>query len=456
MKFYSVFKYTQAISVISIACTTSSFGFDLTILKNDKESVSHSYRDKDLRRAQEALGLNSDPTISQKAFNLLGQSLNELEARGKPCDLPLIQNFKAKLEEAHIQNDQQSISNLLIILRSQNQIDDLFFDIIEQSNKLNEALLSTEIDGVENSDLKRAEGVLTNKKMEADDLSASYGSLSSSTLKNPGCAVDAWIRISKDFSLSNEKQKNIRALNSLAKSKNILSDESFALAEGLRRNEVQSWTLTLSKYLEILTSTKNKSQQAHPTKFDLETNTLSSKFRDKKSNTTYRKSLYTRFNPMQISMISDVLKKTFDRMDATKTEVVFTFKSGSETLPVSPMGQYFLARKHLRKDIEELGRSTFFGGISITHEDLITAGLETGLVTSDMLNSALKIDDLWNPEVKHWKKIADYAFRITGTATLFVPPPYNIITSIALVFVDGIISKKANDTNSVDNSYDIF
>jgi hypothetical protein len=155
-------------------------------------------------------------------------------------------------------------------------------------------------------------------------------------------------------------------------------------------------------------------------------------------------------------MIEELLKKLFDRMDAKKAEVIFTYQSGSESIPVSPMGQYFLARKLLRKDIDDLNRSSFFAGSPVNHEDLVTAGLETGLLDREILDSVLKIDDLWNPEVKKWQKISNYAFRVTGTATIFLPPPYNVVSSMALVFLDGILMKNSRKASQADKDYDVF
>ena len=253
--------------------------------------------------------------------------------------------------------------------------------------------------------------------------------------------------ISRNLSLNSLKPKGVRYFNVAANTHKAISDDAFKVAEIFNNNNVQGWNITLSKYLKIISSVKGTNTK---------TNSLSSRFKNKKEKITYRKSLYYRFNAMQISMVSDVLKKMFDRMDATKAEVVFTFHSGTESLPISPMGQYYLARKLLKKDLYELSRSSFFGGAAITHEDLITAGLETGLVNSDMLDSALKIDDLWNPEVQQWKKIADYGFRVSGTATIFLPPPFNVISSIALVFIEGLVYRKSNNSNQSDNSYDFF
>jgi hypothetical protein len=106
--------------------------------------------------------------------------------------------------------------------------------------------------------------------------------------------------------------------------------------------------------------------------------------------------------------------------------------------------------------MEELSRSMFFQGVSFTHEDLITAGLESGLITADLVDSMLKVDDLWNPKIPAWKKVSDYAFRITGTATIFLPPPYNLITSIALVFTEGLIERQTQKHSQADPGYDPF
>jgi hypothetical protein len=143
-------------------------------------------------------------------------------------------------------------------------------------------------------------------------------------------------------------------------------------------------------------------------------------------------------------------------MDATKTEVVFTFKEGSETVPVSPMGQYYLARRLLRKEMDDLNRSSFFQGAMVTHEDLVAVSLETGLINAEIVDSVLKIDDLWNPETPKWRKIANFGFQITGTATIFLPPPYNIISSIALVFIDGIIQRGIRKASQAEADYDFF
>lgn len=490
MKYKKISINTQALCALALLLSTSSFAFDLNFLKNDKEARSHAYNSMDLRSSKRKVGLPTGDTISARAFKLLGESFNELEKKKSLCDMPLLQNFLAKLEAANISTRHDTIVDLLITWRSQDLIDDIFFEVMEQVSYLNEVSLGFSPAKIRKSEIKRSEKLLTSKKIKDEDLAAVFGDLWRNNINNMGCSIDAWMGISKKLGFSALKPSKLRLYHIAGSQKNIITEEAyqqavidkqngeitqedfdriaelrnkkilpedtFALVELFSTAGVQTWGTSLSKYLRIMKDAKNKSRVGPVKEIDLLPNALSSKLKDKKDKITYRQSLYYRFNSMQIGMISDVLKKMFERMDATKTEVVFTFANSSETIPVSPMGQYFLARKLLRKDLLELSRSSFFGGGAITHEDLIAAGLETGLVNVDMLDSALKIDDLWNPEVKQWVKIANYGFRVTGTATLFLPPPYNVISSIALVFIEGLVQRKASNRNTTDTEYDFF
>jgi hypothetical protein len=103
-----------------------------------------------------------------------------------------------------------------------------------------------------------------------------------------------------------------------------------------------------------------------------------------------------------------------------------------------------------------LSRSFFFQGLAPGFEDLLTAALETGMVTPTDLDPLLDVDDLWNPSVPQWKRASDLAFRITGSASLFLPPPYNTLTSVALVLINGFIDRKTRTPSQGDSGYDPF
>lgn len=438
------------------AFADASFAFDLSLLKNDKESESHAYNNAQRHFAKQRI--KSD--TADRAFTLLGETFNDLEKNGGLCDLTLYHTFISKLRQAELPSDRKAFQNILIVWRSDNLIDDLFYEIMTQIDTLDAAMNSSSYSYkiLDPNEIRSAEQLLEEKKISNGNLSSIYQGLKGKTMDNPGCSVNIWRSITNQLAgpLKGSTSGKLRLMNIAARSNELISAGEFHLAEFYRERQVEGWDLTLGSYLNILNDSKNKSLPQKTTPADLKPNTLSSQRLNKFTNLTYRRSLFARFSSMQINMISDVLKKCFERMDATKTEVVFTFATGSETLPVSPMGQYYLARKLLRKDITDLRMSSFFGGTGISHEDLLAASLETGLINADMVEATLKLDDLWNPSIPAWKKIANYGFRVTGTATLFLPPPYNMISSIALVFLNGLIAQKTAKPGPGENPDDIF
>jgi hypothetical protein len=159
-------------------------------------------------------------------------------------------------------------------------------------------------------------------------------------------------------------------------------------------------------------------------------------------------------------MMSDLLKKSFERMDATRADLVFTRGDQSEVIPLSPMGQYYFARKLLKKSIDDLNRSSLFSGSPFSYEDIVTAALETGLIQSNLISEVLKIDDLWNPSVNSWSKLSRFLLQVSGSANVFVPPPYNLISALALMVVEGVITRNANQRSggagTGDSTYDPF
>lgn len=425
--------------------------YEMNLLKNDKELVSHAYSWIEAKRAERQLGHTAD-----RAFDLLGLTLQELESGKELCEIPLHRTFSRKLEESGIPNDSRSIRHLLTLWRSHNRIDDLFYEIFEQATEAGNATQWFESTRPQQWEIGEMNEILSESGIGTDDLVQIYEGFKGKTLDHPGCSINRWSAVRDQIANISRRSDSFRLMNIAAKEKGVLNESEFELVEFYRLNGIGDWNIQLSRYLQLIKEVKNKSLGTNPRGSAFEPNELSSKKRDRKSGITYRQSLYYRFNGTQIRMIEELLKKTFDRMDATKAEVIFTYQNGSESIPVSPMGQYFLARKLLRKDIDDLNRSSFFAGNPVNHEDLVTAGLETGMLNREILESVLKIDDLWNPEVKKWQKISNYAFRVTGTATIFLPPPYNVVSSMALVFLDGAIMRKSRKASQADQDYDVF
>jgi hypothetical protein len=430
---------------------SSATAFEIHLLKNDKEAVSHAFSWLEHRRAERQAS-SSD----EQAFDLMAQSLNEIETDRQLCETALVKSFSSKLIASGISPSSQHLHHLLILWRSKNRIDDLFFEIFEQGIETLDRFGRFRLKQPEPYEIRESIRLLQEKNISSFELSLIYSDFKNHSIDVPGCTIQRWFKAYDELTALAGEEEGIRLLNIAALQNGIIAPTEFALVEQYRTTGVESWNLELSRYLQNIKEIKNKSLGINPHGSAFLPNPLSSKIKDRKSGITFRQSLYYRYNSIQIRMIEDLLKKTFNRMDATKAEVIFTYKEGFETIPFSPMGQYFLARKLLRKDMDELNRSSFFAGVPVTHEDLVTAALETGLINGEVLDSVLKIDDLWNPEVKKWQKISNYAFRVTGTATIFLPPPYNVVSSMALVFLDGMIDRKSRKPSQADQDYDVF
>ncbi len=418
--------------------------FDLDSLRNDKESVTHSFNSKQESYANRAAGATAEP-----AFLLLGEAFNEVEAasapKDEPCEADVLARWTSHLRSAGMNFTLDDLMNTYRVWRSRNLIDDLFLEILEKATLLQTALDHPYPPSIRNREITQSQLYLNQSGLTLNDLKRGFASLIGFTPSHPGCSAVAWAQ-----------SPTVHLANIAAFRAGMITESEFTLAETYLANQVQNQRITLKNYLLILRQSKNRFRPAAPKPADLAPNDFSSSLANRRENLTYRKSLYVRFNSIQINLMSELIKKTFERMDATKAELIFTSPGRIETIPISPMGQYYFARKLLLKDMQDLSRSSFFEGASFTYEDLVTAALETGLINSDLLTSVFKIDDLWNPQVSRWSKIANYALQITGNSTIFLPPPYNVISSVALILIEGFMQRNHQNASQADSTYDPF
>jgi len=63
----------------------------------------------------------------------------------------------------------------------------------------------------------------------------------------------------------------------------------------------------------------------------------------------------------------------------------------------------------------------------------------------------LKFEDFWNPKEQKWRTYLGFAFSIVGSATFYLPPPWNIVGAIALVVTQTQLSKGQKKPDPDDN-----
>jgi hypothetical protein len=110
-----------------------------------------------------------------------------------------------------------------------------------------------------------------------------------------------------------------------------------------------------------------------------------------------------------------------------------------ERIELDPQSQYNLARRLMRKDMTELQMMSSFQKITITHEDVVMAALETGYISLEDIEFVIKYDDLWNPHKSTFEKVMGFVFTVGRYSTFFLPPPYNVVASIAMGIAEGIV-----------------
>ena len=410
-------------------------------LRNDKEAVSHLYSRAEWRGAKRRAG-----SYLETAHLALIGALESLKVGSDLCGANFIREWHHRLEVSGLPNNSSASIDYLILLRSENRIDDLFFKIVEGDLGLfgDPAPTPTRLPRIHNRDLKKVTEYLKRANLKAEDLPRVFASFKGKSPEAPGCTLQEYRKLIVAHS-------DIPLLVTAGRVYRAIDEGAARLLLDYDQWGVETTGLALEQYLPALKRVKNREKPSTgPSRFLSEKPKGSEGF-------TRRELLYLRYDPTQIRMLTTVMKRLFTRMDSTRTDLVFTRPDGTnEAIPLSPMGQYYFARKLLKRDLDDLSRSFFFQGLAPSFEDLLTAALETGMVTPTDLDPLLEVDDLWNPSVPQWKRASDLAFRITGSASLFLPPPYNTLTSVALVLINGFIDRKTRTPSQGDSGYDPF
>ncbi|MBU6153797.1 MAG: hypothetical protein KGP28_05800 [Bdellovibrionales bacterium] len=430
-----------------LCLVTQADAFEISKLKNTKEAVTHSFS-----KSREAEALARGGKDAEAQFSALAASLNRLEAeKGLNCDFEIFDSFVSELKKMQLPYDHESLSDAFVVWRSRGWIDDLFYEAMVEISESRSRLMHFQSRRV----WRREQAEVDQLRSMGDGsaqlaLKSIYLGFQGSSPSAPGCTKERYVRHPEISRIS----------NLLAYQSGWIQSEVLDLLEGLSLIGVREWEISIASYLKVLIQVKDRSKGIDPGASDLGPNEFSSSFRYRNSNLTYRETLYSQFDAIQIIMMSDLLKKSFERMDATRADLVFTRGDQSEVIPLSPMGQYYFARKLLKKSIDDLNRSSLFAGSPFSYEDVVTAALETGLIQSNLISEVLKIDDLWSPAVSSWSKLSRFLLQVSGSANVLVPPPYNLISALALVVVEGVVARRINQGNgnlgTGDSTYDPF
>ncbi len=442
--------------IILLAILTGSLpvhAFDLDLLKNDKEEVSRYLQHHGGTRN----GSLASPMV-QQAFQAFGEALDSSLRMHSSSSVDLIRQLQVRLKSANLPQDTASRTSYFREWRQLGWIDDLLLEILEQNNQLTDLLDQSIIPRLSSRTRMASSRFAVRLALSDEVLAGILAPLKGCSPANPGSSLDLWPGIAARLGELASHPDGIRHLINHAHLLGILGPSEFALSDALRLHRPEEWPLRLGPYLRMLRSFKNNQLPRDPSPEERTPNPFSSQTVFRRDPLTWRKALYTRFSPLQANLLVSLMKRFFERMDADQAALVFSSRSGpfTDSIPLSPMGQYYFARKLLLKDMQDLNRSVLFRESPFVFEDLLSASLESGLIHAGILNQVYQIDDLWNPEVRPWSKVAGYALQATGNAAVFLPPPFNVISSVALILIESRMERHSRGKTRQDPGYDPF
>ena len=440
----------------------------VALLRNDKEPMVKVFSKKERLNL---LNKYQDKEQVKLLTRLLYLTIQEASGDEKQvCELRIVDDFKAKLAANKLASDQRGMLEYLKVIRSNDGIDDILYLILEASIKDHFNLLNLNV--TKNVKLSKTNPALLENN---DNLSELFGNFDVWPDDRNNCTYQEFYFIKTNTYDAKGKKtksnKDVRNIIREAYAQKLISLESYhKMVYLLDDAKLEKRDLWLNLYLKIAITAKNTmtpNKVAYTVKNIEDENDFSQERIKRFSKVTRRRLLYRKYDETQIILLAQVLQKASRRMgadpDTKASRPVITQEfwvdhgegeqeNYVEQIELDPQSQFNLARRRMRKDMTELQMMDVFNRITITHEDIVMAALETGYITLDDISYVVKYDDLWNPEISKFERISGFIFRVAGYSTFFLPPPWNITTSIALGVIEGIVdSKNPNNGASNDN-----
>ena len=415
--------------------------FNVNLLANNKEILSRQVTRADLMnlsywKKQHRL---AESELKESARLALADTFNELESADSACELGLVEKLEGNAIRHGVINTISEMMNLITYMRNTNLIDDILHAILSES-------LRIKISFVNNSTLKPRFG-LFNRSNSGVDLQKLYAPFKTWPDEEKKCSFDVYYSLTRE---ANEAQ--LSRLNSHAYRAGIIDLATYNKLEVLRLRQVIYWDVYLSRYIDIIKNSKDKLTKSVEPEAQ---NGFVVEYVSRKSPLTRRSHLYRTYTSTQVMILSQVMEKTAKRMDSTQVTLNWQYTEDPngerEVYIFSPTEQYRAAIKMLRKDMAELMRSEAFKNTGLEFEHIIAAAYETGFIKNNELQQVLKFQEFWNPKVPKWRALSNFAFSIAGSATFYLPPPFNILGAVALIFTQSAMANQGRKPDPDDN-----
>ena len=480
-------------SVSSVLASNYSYE-DILLLRNDKEVKSVYFDFEDMKKIRTSY---ADTDFNDELRDIFYSSVYQFVETSKlRCELNLPSIFISNLESQKIGNGPKDIKLFAKILRANHHIDDFMYEFLVETSKDFYAL--KEIDAkkymITDKEIKKffrprdaaskAELRNYNKIRSVNDPSSLYSNFKSWPAEKDFCAYQEYNFIKSELvdpkkpkanRLSSKKKRELlHYLNLAALFEKRIDTKTFKKLDYLNNKSfLNRRYLRLEDYLNVVFKAKNKMKTSDVVDvIDIEKeNSFTTEKLGRFTSITRRKDLYEKYNETQIIMLAQVLRDASIRMGVDPDfetgvpyitqEFSFIDPNGErknlvEKYEFTPLDQYNFARRRMRKDILDLEAMDIFNGQPIYYDEVITAAFETGYLTFEDIEYALRYDNLWNPTQTKFEVVSGYVFSFLGYASFFVPPPHNVTTSLVLAIAQNIVNSKIIKGEENDNPASII
>lgn len=426
--------------------------FDIRLLENNKEIISRELSTANIQsmmnwQKNHPLSMN----LKSRSINVLDQAFDEMEQLESSCEIGLMQRLIKIAKEKNLIEESNEIFHLLVFYRQQNLIDDIFYKILKNSAKID-----YDFNRLNELSSPRPINLLTRQNSQID-LNIFYNPFKSWPNEIKNCSTTAFENMFSSLNWKNTRDldNQIIKLNFLALRNKVISLETFKKLEVLRKIKIKNQTIALDHYLKIINEAKDKLTKSPEI---ITENSFPTNYVSRRDGITQRENLYLKYTSTEVVILAQIIEKASKRIDAKYASLSWKYSEDEEIdiYVLSPMEQYRAAIKMLRRDMAETMRSEAFQNKNVQYEDLIAAAYETGLIKSSELNHVLKFEELWNPKTPKWKAYMNFAFSLGGTATFFLPPPWNVVGAIGLALTQSKIANGQTKPDSDDNWNVIF
>ena len=433
----------------AVMLLTDAYAFDVRLLANNKEAFSRELTSQVASTAETwASHHQLGDELLKNALKTLSETFNEMERIDTNCELGLVERLYKDALKNGVMTSRGELLDMIAYLRHHELIDDILYRMIRQS-------VHVSLDFVNNAEFKAPRPLNVYTRQNAGvNLEKFYAPVKIWPDDVKKCTIDTYWTMVSGLSFKNEKDRDsqIVKLNFMALSQGVINLETFNRLESLRKREVLRWPVYFKRYADVINNAKDKLTKKPEPKAD---NNFSMNYVSRRDGLTQRANLYRTYDSTQVMLLAQIIEKTAKRMDAKRASLNWQYtddpKGEGEIYVLSPMEQYRAAIKMLRKDMAEVMRSDAFRNANLEYEHLISAAYETGFIKSEELDLVLRFEDFWDPKTPRWKTYSNFAFSLAGTASFYLPPPWNIIGAIGLVLTQSKVVEGEPKPDPNDN-----